>query len=603
MTDHKKDDYPNQQHRLTSLLPSSVKGGLQPKHGATSTTTAPPIDNNDSRQRRTHPQQQPKGKQYRSNRLDAETPSDPGGVNREARNRATQRSSRNRGGAGGDRPWIQQQQRGDNSSRVYDDRRATHHRDSGRGGGDARRRDDASSRGISGGCAYDDDSSNRRGARGRGIEREEETYKDQRYHGRSDHGEASDDRSRSRDDRRRDKNASAASSSRRYDDSHYQRDLSDDRYRDQAHDDRRIMLPPPNRSNTDTYRRSNNSNNNNQSHVTPSTVSTASRHNNNTTSTYNHRSLDAPTPRRYQEPESAQPNSRSTSAWDVETPAPMNDNDPDTALVEPEDEFDREFYLQEDEGHYVQDDAAAAVAAGTGASMGRFLYTNAKIEAREAALERQRQGRVSARQSALQDDQDAWETNRLLSSGAAVAGARDMNYRTEQDTRVTLLVHQIKPPFLDGRVSFSTVRDAVPTVRDASSDFAKSAREGSETLRQLRANRDKNAMRTKFWELGGTRMGDAVGVKALQTTGEQAEEAKEREETKDDGEIDYKKSSGFASHMRKGNEAVSDFARKKSIRQQREFLPVYTVREELLNVIRENNVVVIVGETGSGRFC
>ena len=35
--------------------------------------------------------------------------------------------------------------------------------------------------------------------------------------------------------------------------------------------------------------------------------------------------------------------------------------------------------------------------------------------------------------------------------------------------------------------------------------------------------------------------------------------------------------------------------------EQRRFLPVYGVREELLAVIRENQVVVVVGETGSGK--
>ncbi len=35
--------------------------------------------------------------------------------------------------------------------------------------------------------------------------------------------------------------------------------------------------------------------------------------------------------------------------------------------------------------------------------------------------------------------------------------------------------------------------------------------------------------------------------------------------------------------------------------EQRRFLPVYEVRDELLQVIRENQVVIVVGETGSGK--
>jgi pre-mRNA-splicing factor ATP-dependent RNA helicase DHX38/PRP16 len=163
---------------------------------------------------------------------------------------------------------------------------------------------------------------------------------------------------------------------------------------------------------------------------------------------------------------------------------------------------------------------------------------------------------------------------------------------------VTLLVHQVKPPFLDGRVSFSTIREAVPTVKDASSDFAKMARAGSAVLRHLRANKDKNTMRQKFWELGGTRMGDAVGVQKE----EDEESKKDQPSMTESGEVDYKKSSGFAEHMKNQKSGpASAFAKNKTIRQQREYLPVYSVRDELLNVIRENTCVVIVGETGSGK--
>jgi pre-mRNA-splicing factor ATP-dependent RNA helicase DHX38/PRP16 len=171
------------------------------------------------------------------------------------------------------------------------------------------------------------------------------------------------------------------------------------------------------------------------------------------------------------------------------------------------------------------------------------------------------------------------------------------------------------------------VRPAGPTVKDNSSDFAKMAREGSVTLRAIRENKEKNAMRQKFWELGGTRMGNAVGVKEGEKNGEidsdnetdpshptptptgegdvNAEEKRAEESVQENaqGEVDYKKSAGFAAHVttKKDNDGpVSEFAKKKSLRQQREYLPAFTVRDELLNVIRENNIVIVVGETGSG---
>jgi len=261
-------------------------------------------------------------------------------------------------------------------------------------------------------------------------------------------------------------------------------------------------------------------------------------------------------------------------------------------------DFDREFYLADDDSGFVVDKEEL----NSLGKMGRFLFESAKTKAREEEMKRKRHEipastRISARNSALMDDQDAWEENRLLSSGAAIKGEVSLDISTDDDSRITLLVHQVKPPFLDGRVSFSKLRDAVPTVKDVSSDFARMAREGSATLRHLRENRDKHAMRQKFWELGGTRMGDAVGIKSEKT------ERREEFETnvKSDGEIDYKKTTGFADHVKKPDNAVSDFAKTKSIREQREYLPIFSVRNELLNVVRENTVIVIVGETGSGK--
>lgn len=51
----------------------------------------------------------------------------------------------------------------------------------------------------------------------------------------------------------------------------------------------------------------------------------------------------------------------------------------------------------------------------------------------------------------------------------------------------------------------------------------------------------------------------------------------------EDGEIDFKEEAKFSQHMKKG-EAVSDFAKSKSLSEQRQYLPIFSVREELLQV-------------------
>jgi pre-mRNA-splicing factor ATP-dependent RNA helicase DHX38/PRP16 len=56
--------------------------------------------------------------------------------------------------------------------------------------------------------------------------------------------------------------------------------------------------------------------------------------------------------------------------------------------------------------------------------------------------------------------------------------------------------------------------------------------------------------------------------------------------------VDYKDGSAFAKHMTK-NEAQSEFARNKSLQQQREYLPIYGVRAKLMQVVRENQVRLV----------
>ncbi|OBT52329.1 hypothetical protein VE04_07627 [Pseudogymnoascus sp. 24MN13] len=72
---------------------------------------------------------------------------------------------------------------------------------------------------------------------------------------------------------------------------------------------------------------------------------------------------------------------------------------------------------------------------------------------KEAALvEKKTAKRVTARAAQKRRDVDAWETNRMLTSG--VAQRRDFGDDFEDDeeqTRVHLLIHDLRPPFLDGR--------------------------------------------------------------------------------------------------------------------------------------------------------
>lgn len=54
-------------------------------------------------------------------------------------------------------------------------------------------------------------------------------------------------------------------------------------------------------------------------------------------------------------------------------------------------------------------------------------------------------------------DHDKWEMNRMVTSGAVKLKDNSMKDMIETDEeRVILMVHDIKPPFLDGRMVYTT---------------------------------------------------------------------------------------------------------------------------------------------------
>lgn len=109
-------------------------------------------------------------------------------------------------------------------------------------------------------------------------------------------------------------------------------------------------------------------------------------------------------------------------------------------------------------------------------------------------------------------------------------------------------------------------------------------------MRRWREQKERIKAQEKHWELAGSKIGDILGV---QRTDEPAEA----------DNADYKASQKFADHMKAGgsDQAVSEFATKKSLKEQREYLPVFACRQKLLQIIRDNSIVIVVGETGSGK--
>ncbi|KAF7796079.1 hypothetical protein EIP86_007250 [Pleurotus ostreatoroseus] len=204
--------------------------------------------------------------------------------------------------------------------------------------------------------------------------------------------------------------------------------------------------------------------------------------------------------------------------------------------------------------------------------------------------------KISAKQAQYNADNDLWEANRMVTSGVATRKAIDLDFADESESAVHVIVHDLKPPFLDGRTVFTKQLEPINPVRDPQSDMAVFSRKGSALVKEKREQAERAKAAAKLAALGGTQLGNIMGVKDEEAAAEAEAEAAQKDGEKED----YKGDSKFASHL-KTAAGVSAFAKSRTLKEQREYLPAFACREELLQIIRDNQVVVVVGETGSGK--
>ncbi|TPX35547.1 hypothetical protein SmJEL517_g02068 [Synchytrium microbalum] len=240
---------------------------------------------------------------------------------------------------------------------------------------------------------------------------------------------------------------------------------------------------------------------------------------------------------------------------------------------------DREWYNIEETGGAVDE------------SHNPFADDDGYYQKKEEELAKQQVKKLTARQAQWNRDTDKWETNRMLTSGVVQRTETDPDFEEDQESRVHILVRDLKPPFLDGKIVFTKQLEPVNPIRDPTSDMAIASRKGSKLVREKREQKERMKAAPKLADISGTAIGNVLGVAVTEP------EAEEAGGVANVGKGD----SQFASHLQDKNVAVSQFAMSRTLREQREYLPVFAVREELLRVIRDNQVVIVVGETGSGK--
>ncbi|KAJ9661809.1 DEAH-box RNA helicase prp16 [Neophaeococcomyces mojaviensis] len=245
--------------------------------------------------------------------------------------------------------------------------------------------------------------------------------------------------------------------------------------------------------------------------------------------------------------------------------------------------LDRDWYLGDEFGHTFGDESHNP--------FGGTDTTWTERQQEQALADKKLGKRLTAKAAQKQREVDAWETNRMLTSGVAQRRDHGADFEDDEDSvRVHLLVHDLKPPFLDGKTVFTKQLDPVPAVRDAQSDMAVFSRKGSKVVKEKRQQKERQKQAQEATNVAGTALGNIMGVK--EDEGDSAAVMP--------GENGRSSDSKFASHLKR-DEGGSAFSRTKTLKEQREFLPAFAVREELMRVIRDNQVIIVVGQTGSGK--
>jgi pre-mRNA-splicing factor ATP-dependent RNA helicase DHX38/PRP16 len=117
----------------------------------------------------------------------------------------------------------------------------------------------------------------------------------------------------------------------------------------------------------------------------------------------------------------------------------------------------------------------------------------------EAELEQRLKGsshrtRMDSRQR--QEESVKWEETQLINSGIfRMSGT--LEDEDHDQHRVMLMVHDLKPPFLDGKIAYTTQMSQIQVVKDPLSDMAILAKKGSTVVKEYRERTERQRVKLK----------------------------------------------------------------------------------------------------------
>lgn len=101
----------------------------------------------------------------------------------------------------------------------------------------------------------------------------------------------------------------------------------------------------------------------------------------------------------------------------------------------------------------------------------------------------------------------------MVTSGVATRKELDLDFEDESESTVHVMVHDLKPPFLDGKTVFTKQLEPINPIRDPTSDMAVFSKKGSALVKEKREQAERAKAAAKLASLGGTALGNIMGVK------------------------------------------------------------------------------------------
>jgi len=101
----------------------------------------------------------------------------------------------------------------------------------------------------------------------------------------------------------------------------------------------------------------------------------------------------------------------------------------------------------------------------------------------------------------------------MVTSGVATRKALDLDFEDDSESTVHVMVHDLKPPFLDGRTVFTKQLEPINPIRDPTSDMAIFSKKGSALVKEKREQAERAKAAAKLAALSGTALGNIMGVK------------------------------------------------------------------------------------------